>query len=176
VQAAGSSRGFTLVELMIVVAVAVIIMAIAIPGLIRSRLASMEANAIAALRTINGAQSTFASSCGSGFYAPSLVLLGTPPIGEQEGFLGPDLAADPAFKTAYRFTLTAGVVATGAPASCNGAAAGTLVGTFYLAADPQLNPGQRHFGSNQGGTVYQAAAPLPVTQNGQPAGSTIVNP
>ncbi|RJP74796.1 MAG: prepilin-type N-terminal cleavage/methylation domain-containing protein [Candidatus Abyssobacteria bacterium SURF_17] len=51
--------GFTLIELMIVVAVIVIIAAIAVPSLLRSRIASNEGDAIGALRTLSSAQITF---------------------------------------------------------------------------------------------------------------------
>ena len=55
-------RGFSLIELLIVVAIILIIAAIAIPNLLRSRMAANEASAVGSLRTINTAEVTYATA------------------------------------------------------------------------------------------------------------------
>jgi prepilin-type N-terminal cleavage/methylation domain-containing protein len=55
--------GFTLIELMIVIAIIAIIAAIAIPGLLRARMAANEGNASASLRSLASAQASFAKAC-----------------------------------------------------------------------------------------------------------------
>ena len=170
-QTASDDRGFTLIELLSVVGLIGIICAIALPGLLRARMAGNEASAIMSLRATSSAQSAFAASCGSGFYAPTLVLLGTPPPGGQVAYIGTDLNTDPSFKSTFTMTLTAGSLATGAPMTCNGAPAGTVAVTYFASAVPS-NVGFRFFGTNQGGMIYYDWVALPVTQNGAPAGAS----
>ncbi len=57
-----SKKGFSLIELLIVVAIILIIAAIAIPNLLRSRIAANEASAVASVRTLNTAEITYSTS------------------------------------------------------------------------------------------------------------------
>jgi prepilin-type N-terminal cleavage/methylation domain-containing protein len=67
--------GFSLIELLIVVAIILVIAAIAIPNLLRSRMAANEASAVSSTRAINTAQVTYSSTWGIG-YAAALSNLG----------------------------------------------------------------------------------------------------
>jgi prepilin-type N-terminal cleavage/methylation domain-containing protein len=70
--------GFSLIELLIVVAIILIIAAIAIPNLLRARIASNESSAVASIRTINTAMISYNSSYPSvGFAANLTALTGT---------------------------------------------------------------------------------------------------
>jgi prepilin-type N-terminal cleavage/methylation domain-containing protein len=70
-------RGFSLIELLIVVAIILIIAAIAIPNLLRSRIAANQASAVGSLRTLNTAEVTYATTYNTG-YSATLGDLGPP--------------------------------------------------------------------------------------------------
>jgi type IV pilus assembly protein PilA len=70
-----NQKGFSLIELLIVVAIILIIAAIAIPNLLRARIAANQASAVGSVRTITTAQVTYSSTWGIG-YAAALANLG----------------------------------------------------------------------------------------------------
>ena len=69
-------KGFSLIELLIVVAIILIIAAIAIPNLMRARIAANESAGASTVRTLNTAEVTYSTTYTSMGYAPSLVPLG----------------------------------------------------------------------------------------------------
>jgi type IV pilus assembly protein PilA len=75
-------RGFSLIELLIVIAIILVIAAIAVPSLLHSRIAANEASAVYSIRTINTAQVTYATTYPEMGYADSLNKLAAPTSGE----------------------------------------------------------------------------------------------
>ena len=71
-----STKGFSLIELLIVVAIILIIAAIAIPNLLRARMAANESSAVASVRTINTASITYNSTYPTIGFATALTNLG----------------------------------------------------------------------------------------------------
>jgi len=99
-------EGFSLIELLIVVAIILIIAAIAIPSLIRSRIAANQSSAIESLRVLGTAEITYAATYGNG-YSTSMSVLGPVPYGSvatsSAAGLIDDLLANGS-KSGYTFT------------------------------------------------------------------------
>jgi type IV pilus assembly protein PilA len=77
-------RGFSIIELLIVIGIILIISALAIPSLLHSKMAANEADAVSSLRTITTVQVSYGTTYGIGF-APALTSLGIPPANTPVG-------------------------------------------------------------------------------------------
>jgi type IV pilus assembly protein PilA len=67
-----STKGFSLIELLIVVAIILIIAAIAVPSFLHSRMAANESAAVATIRTLNTAQISYSSAYPSVGYSSTM--------------------------------------------------------------------------------------------------------
>src|SRR5690349_15530330 len=98
--------GFTLVELLIVVAIMGILASMAIMSMVRAKTAANESSAIGAMRTITSAQIVYSTSCGSGSFAVDLTTLAEHPPTTTVPFLPPDLTnAAVVTKSGYRIQM-----------------------------------------------------------------------
>jgi type IV pilus assembly protein PilA len=139
-------KGFSLIELLIVVAIILIIAAIAIPNLIRSKIAANEASAVASCRTINTAEIVYSSTYNtSTVFSQNLAALsdagtaancgGTTTVPTSTAACLIDSALENATQTAksgYLFTYTA---ATGSYSVTAGPAALNSTGVRYFYTD-----------------------------------------
>src|SRR5436189_3312012 len=95
-----NQKGFSLVELLVVVIIIAIVAAIAIPNLLASRRSANEVSAISSLRTIHSAQATYQATTGGGVnYATTLVILNT------SGLIDSALGAPTSRKSGYSFAM-----------------------------------------------------------------------
>ena len=146
-----AQAGFSLIELLIVVAIILIIAAIAIPNMMRARISANEAAAIQNMKTITTTNHGYNSAYGTGF-APSLAALGPPAGGGAATAAAADLIDSTlasGSKNGYTYTYT--------PA----APAGGVIYAYTLSADPIApgSTGQRFFFTDQSGVIrFNAAA------------------
>ncbi len=151
-------KGFSLIELLIVVAIILIIAAIAIPNLLRARIAANESSAASSVRTINTAQISYNSSNPAIGYAANLTALGpssaaSPCVPDPVGVAGACLI-DSQLASGTKSGYTVSVAATGG-----------VPKTGYAAnATPKVanQTGTKDFCSNEDGVVRFSNAVVPV--------------
>lgn len=140
----GRQKGFSLIELLIVVAIILIIAAIAIPNLLRSRIAANEASAVSGIRAITTAEHAYSAAYPDIGFTCSLSSLGPPPSGQTPSTTGSDIL-DPVIsagiKSGYSFAL----------ANCSG----TPISNYQSSAAPITvgGSGQRAFCSDGSGII-----------------------
>jgi type IV pilus assembly protein PilA len=149
-----SEKGFTLIELLIVVAIILIIAAIAIPNLIKAKMAANEASAVGSIHVLRDAAISYYSVYGNGF-PPSLAAIGTTGAAiagcNNAQFIDSTLTVGK--KSGYTFQLVPGTaLETTVPDGC--VSAGSSDG-FIVIATPQVvsTTGQRSFCSDASGLI-----------------------
>ncbi|MFL6207389.1 MAG: prepilin-type N-terminal cleavage/methylation domain-containing protein [Pyrinomonadaceae bacterium] len=142
-------KGFSLIELLIVVAIIGIIAAIAIPNLLASKRAANEGSAIASVRSVNTAEATYFTSVGANQSYADLPTLNT------SGLIDSVLGSATGVKSGYTFA-TANLVAAGAAT-----AAQYDVTAVPNSASGITATGTRSFYSNEAGVIYGVAGGTP---------------
>ena len=150
-------RGFSLLELLVVVGIILIISAIAIPNLLRSKITANEVSAVGSLRTLNAACVSYSSSWGRGVpSALSRLGPGSPTSATAAGLIDSVLATGT--KSGYKLNYVSGAPKSG------------TISTYTINADPVAPniTGTRYFFTNQtgviryriGGTATAASSPI----------------
>ena len=142
-------KGFSLIELLIVVAIILIIAAIAIPNLLRSRMAANEASAVSSLRTLNTACITYSSTYGG--FPPQMDALAPPAAGVNPDKTKADIV-DQVLAGLVNTSTKSGYTFTYAPAPVD---ASGNVPSYTVNADPVVvnQTGLRQFFTDQSGVI-----------------------
>jgi prepilin-type N-terminal cleavage/methylation domain-containing protein len=144
-------RGFSLIELLIVVAIILIIAAIAIPNLIRARMSANEASAVGSVRSINTAEISYNASYPDQGFADTLAKIGSPATGCTPSTASGcfiDSVLTTGTKSGYSFAIAAG--------------GGTPKTSYYVTSNP-VTPNQtgvRSFCSYEDAVVRYSTASI----------------
>ena len=163
-------KGFSLIELLIVVAIILIIAAIAIPNLLRARIAANESSAVSGIRTINTAEVSYSMAFPTVGYSLNLGQLGPGAVGTTCPATGPTSTNACLIDSVVSNAITAGTAKSGFYYGLVGVvgAGGTLRLTYGVGAAPSAfnQTGVRNFCSAEDGVIHfnaGASGAAPVT-------------
>jgi prepilin-type N-terminal cleavage/methylation domain-containing protein len=142
----GSAEGFSLIELLIVVAIILIIAAIAIPNFMKSKMAANQASAVQSLRMLDTAEVTYSSTYNIGFSATLAYLgpaAGGVPYSQGAALIDSTLATG--FKSGYALVYSSG------PPDANGS-----ISAYTVTATPLSSAtGSTYYFTDQSGVIRQ---------------------
>lgn len=168
------ARGFSMVELMMVMGLVCVLTAIAMPTVMRARMTGNEASAVGSVRTIMAAQQTYSASCMAGAFAVTLDDLAKPAPGNNQAFVGPEIGHNGIMKSGYILEVQrdglVGVADVGSPAETCNSSVGQPVSSYFVHGDP-ASPGItgiRFFAADPRNTIYTDSIPItnPLTPGG----------
>jgi type IV pilus assembly protein PilA len=151
-------KGFSLIELLIVVAIILIIAAIAIPNLLRARIAANESSAVSGIRTINTAEVSYSMAFPTVGYSTNIGQLGPGAVGTTCAAGGPTSTNACLIDSVLSNAITAGTAKSGFYYNVLGVVGtgGTLKLTYGVGAAPSAfnQTGVRNFCSSEDGVIH----------------------